>query len=149
MANVDGQVRERNTALDALHLQLCKVEQGKIECEALIPQLLAEYPAIASVAVTVGRRAARGDPAPSDVMVLPVDAVPRWSEADLARVRAGLAVRFSATPVEVLQSAPPLPVKRVCVERPTACRSRSPCFAHLCDTAAFLPPSRPVPAVPM
>lgn len=60
MANVDGQVRERNTALDALHLQLSKVEQGKIEREALIPQLLAEYPAIASVAVTVGRRAARG-----------------------------------------------------------------------------------------
>lgn len=107
MANVDGQFERRDTALEALHLQLSKTEQEKRERETLMHQLLAEYPSIASVAVTAGRREARGDPAPSDVMVLTLDAEPRLSEADLARIRAGLMVRFSSAPFEVVQSAPP------------------------------------------
>lgn len=112
MANVNGQMRERDTAVDALHLQLSRIEQEKIEREALIRQLLAEYPAIAKVAVAGGRREVRGEPAPSDVMVVTLDAVPRLTEPDLERIRAGLAVRFPATSVEVLQSPPPPPVKR-------------------------------------
>jgi hypothetical protein len=40
-------------------------------------------------------------------MVLTLDAASQLSEADLARIRAGLAVRFSAAPLEVVQSAPP------------------------------------------
>ncbi|HEU4371955.1 MAG TPA: DUF389 domain-containing protein [Telluria sp.] len=107
MANVDGQLEQRDTALQALHLQLSKAEQDKTDREALIHQLLAEYPSITRAAVTAGRREARGDPAPSDVLILTLDAEPQLSEADLTRIRAGLAVRFSAAPIEVVQSAPP------------------------------------------
>jgi uncharacterized hydrophobic protein (TIGR00271 family) len=107
MANVDGQFQQRSVALDTLHLQLGKIEEDKAEREALTQQLLAEYPAIARVSVSVGRRLARGETTPSDVMVVTLDAQPQLAAADLERVRAGLAVRFPDSPVEVLQSTPP------------------------------------------
>lgn len=111
MANVDGQVRQSNVALDTLHLQLSKLEEEKAERGALIAQLLAEYPAITRMTATAGQRAARGDAAPGEVMVLTLDAEPPLAAADLERIRAGLAVRFPASPVEVVQSAP-VPAKR-------------------------------------
>jgi uncharacterized hydrophobic protein (TIGR00271 family) len=113
MANVDGQFQQRNVTLDKLHLQLGKIEEEKAEHEALIQQLLAEYPAIARVGVSVGRRVARGEPASSDVMVVTLDAQPQLAAADLERIRAGLLVRFSVGAVEVLQTPPPPPVHQV------------------------------------
>ncbi|MDQ2990584.1 MAG: DUF389 domain-containing protein, partial [Pseudomonadota bacterium] len=81
MANVDGQFQQRSVALDTLHLQLGKIEEDKAEREALTQQLLAEYPAIARVSVSVGRRLARGEPTPSDVMVVTLDAQPQLAGA--------------------------------------------------------------------
>ncbi|MEO7493416.1 MAG: DUF389 domain-containing protein [Massilia sp.] len=107
MANVDGQFQQRNATLDTLHLQLGKIEEEKAEREALTQELLAQYPAIARVSVSVGRRVARGEPEPNDILVVTLDAQPQLAAADLERIRAGLAVRFAATPVEVLQSAAP------------------------------------------
>lgn len=107
LANVDGQLHERDDALQGLQLQLARVEQDKAERERLIREALAEYPAITRVAVTEGRRLARADAAPADVTVLTIDAAPPLAESDLSRIRAGLAVRFAGKTVEVVQVAPP------------------------------------------
>ncbi|QJE02465.1 DUF389 domain-containing protein [Massilia forsythiae] len=106
MANVDGQVQQRTVALDAMHLQITKAEREQAERTALIPQLLAEYRTITRVSVAQGLRMARGDTAPAAVMVLTLEAQPRLREEDLERIRAGLAVRFAANPVEVVQALP-------------------------------------------
>lgn len=112
MANVDGQVQQRTGALDALHLKITKAEREQTERTALIPQLLAEYRTITRVSVAQGQRMARGDAAPAAVMVLTLEAQPRLREADLDRIRAGLAVRFAASAVEVVQALPPSAVGR-------------------------------------
>jgi uncharacterized hydrophobic protein (TIGR00271 family) len=106
MANVDGQVQQRTVALDALHLQVTKAEREQAERAALIPQLLAEYSTITRVSVAQGQRMARGDAAPAPVLVLTLEAQPRLRDDDLDRIRAGLAVRFAANPVEVVQALP-------------------------------------------
>jgi len=112
MANVDGQVQQRTVALDALHLQITKAEREQAERTALIPQLLAEYPAITQVSVAQGQRMARGDAAPAAVMVLTLAAEPRLRDVDLDRIRAGLAVRFATTAIDVVQALPPAAILR-------------------------------------
>ncbi len=111
MANVDGQVQQRTGALDALHLQITRAEREQAERTALIPQLLAEYPALTRVSVAQGQRMARGDSAPSAVMILTLEAQPRLRDDDLARIRAGVAVRFATTALEVVQ-APAAPRRK-------------------------------------
>ncbi len=107
MANVDGQVQQRTGALDALHLQITKAEREQAERTALIPQLLAEYPALTRVSVAQGQRMVRDDTAPSAVMILTLEAQPRLRDDDLDRIRAGVAVRFATAALEVVQATPP------------------------------------------
>jgi uncharacterized hydrophobic protein (TIGR00271 family) len=118
LANVDGKVQERNVALDALHLQLSKLEQERAERDRIIRELMAQYPAISRIAVAAGVRLARGETVASDVMVLTVDARPSLSDADVQRIEAGLAVRFLDHPVQVVQTSPLGPTK------PVSARSR-------------------------
>lgn len=106
MANVDGQVQQRTVALDALHLQINKAEQEQAARTAIIPQLLAEYPALTRVSVAQGQRMARGDAAASPVLMITLEARPRLRESDLERIRAGLAIRFAGGAVDVVQSMP-------------------------------------------
>lgn len=104
MANVDGQVQQRTIALDALHVKIGKAEREQAERTALIPQLLAEYPALAQASVAQGQRMVRGAAAPEAVLVVTLEAQPRLRDADVERIRAGIAVRFAGVPVEVLQA---------------------------------------------
>ena len=106
MANVDGQVQQRTVALDALHLQINKAEQEQAARTAIIPQLLAEYPALTRVSVAQGQRMARDDAAASPVLMITLEARPRLRESDLERIRAGLAIRFAGGAVDVVQSMP-------------------------------------------
>lgn len=111
MANVDGRAEQRNVALDTLHLELNKIDEQKREREQVIGESLAQYPAISRITVAEGRRQARGDAAPTDTLVVTLDAQPALSDPDLQRIRAGLAVRFPDRTIEVMQSAPPVAVK--------------------------------------
>lgn len=110
MANVDGELHERNTALQSLQLQLAKVDQDKADRERVIREALAEYPNIVQLAVTDGRRVARATDGAAetagDITVLSIDADPPLSEADMTRIRAGLGVRFAGKTIEVLQAPP-------------------------------------------
>lgn len=111
MANVDGQVQQRTVALDALHLQINKAEQEQAARTAIIPQLLAEYPALTRVSVAQGQRMARDDAAASPVLMITLEARPRLRESDLERIRAGLAIRFAGGAVDVVQSMPRQPAR--------------------------------------
>jgi uncharacterized hydrophobic protein (TIGR00271 family) len=106
MANVDGQVHQRTVALEALHVQASTAEAAQAERTALLPQLMAEYPALVQVSVAQGQRMARGADTPAAVLVVTLDANPRLREEDIARIRAGVSVRFAGTAVEVLQAPP-------------------------------------------
>ncbi len=106
LANVDGQLHDRDDALERLQVQLANIEQDKAERERVIREALAEYPTIVRLAVTQGRRMARGEDAAADVTVLTIDARPALAEADLQRIRAGLGVRFAGKAIEVVQTAP-------------------------------------------
>lgn len=106
LANVGGELHHRDDALERLQLQLAKIEQDKADRERVIRESLAEYPNIVRLAVSEGRRLARGDQAAADVTVLTIDAKPALADADLQRIRAGLGVRFAGKTIEVVQTAP-------------------------------------------
>jgi len=106
LANVDGELHQRDDALQGLQVQLARLDQDKAERERVIREALAEYPNITRLAVTEGRRQARGEDKAGDVTVLTIDASPALAEADLTRIRAGLGVRFAGKAVEVVQTAP-------------------------------------------
>ncbi len=109
LANVDGELHQRDDALQGLQLQLTGIEKDKQLREQIIRETLAQYPTITRVAVTAGRRMARGDTAAADVTVLNIDAVPALAESELQRIRAGLQVRLAGAEVEVAQTPPLVP----------------------------------------
>lgn len=104
MANVDGQVQQRTVALDALRVRIGKAEREQAERTALLPQLLAEYPALDHVSVAQGQRMERGAVAPAAVLVVTLAARQRLRNEDIERIRAGIAVRFADATVEVVQT---------------------------------------------
>lgn len=109
LANVDGELHERNDALQGLQLQLAKIEQDKAERDRVIREALAQYPNIIRLAVTDGRRLERGSEQSGDITVLNIDARPALDDSDLQRIRAGLGVRFAGRTIDVVQSTPAPP----------------------------------------
>lgn len=109
LANVDGELHERNDALQGLQLQLAKIEQDKADRDRVIREALAQYPNIIRLAVTDGRRLERGSEQSGDITVLNIDAQPALDDSDLQRIRAGLGVRFAGRTIDVVQSTPPPP----------------------------------------
>ena len=112
LANVDGELHERNDALQGLQLQLAKIEQDKADRDRVIREALAQYPNIIRLAVTDGRRLERGSEQSGDITVLNIDAQPALDDSDLQRIRAGLGVRFAGRTIDVVQSTPPPPAPR-------------------------------------
>lgn len=98
-------------ALAALRQQLAAGEQFKAALGDLARELMAQYPAIVSVSLADASRAARAAPdqAPqmTATLLLAIDADPALGEADLARIRAGLGVRFPERTPDVIQAAKP------------------------------------------
>ncbi|MBY0242846.1 MAG: DUF389 domain-containing protein [Burkholderiaceae bacterium] len=102
-ANTERQLRDRSARLDTLTMAMAKQEEEKVRRQQLIDELLAQYPGIARVAIADGAAAARGEAAQS-VLLISIDAVPRLSAEDLARIRAGLGVRMPHNRLELVQN---------------------------------------------
>ncbi|MCE3602366.1 DUF389 domain-containing protein [Massilia sp. P8910] len=112
LSDRDGPADERSAALDAMRVQLAKFDETKATQAQLIVELLAQYPAIAHIAVGEGSSIAREGAVRRPALVLAIDAAAPLDEAELVRIRAGLTARFPERRISVLQSIPPPPAPR-------------------------------------
>lgn len=110
-ASTVGELEQRTAKLDALNLQLLKLQESKSEQAQIIREALAQYPAIKRISVGDGTAVGRADPAPAAVLLVVLESDPVLAESDLARIRAGLAVRLPGSTVQLVQQdgAPPKP----------------------------------------
>jgi uncharacterized hydrophobic protein (TIGR00271 family) len=104
LANVDGQVQQRTVALEAMQVQVSAAERAQAERMALLPRLLAEYPALVQASVAQGQTMMRTGATPAPVLIVTLTAKPRLRDDDIERIRAGIAVRFTDTVIEVVQA---------------------------------------------
>lgn len=102
-ASTVGELEQRSAKLDALNLQLAKLQEGKTEQSQIIREALAQYPSIKRIAVADGSAAGRADASPTPVLLVVLEASPLLAAADLERIRAGLAVRLPGSTLQLVQ----------------------------------------------
>ena len=101
--------KRSDEVMAAMRAELAKSAAQRALQAQLVEELMAAYPDIVTIAAGEGLGATRGAPGQGPALVLAIEASPPLGADDLARIRAGLAVRFPERWVAVQQAAPPAP----------------------------------------